>query len=95
MRWSRYDIGRYLKDASVYVHTFMNTANMLLINMNNSSHMVTVYTCTLSCLLRTGGETDSTNQSHQREDILTTLGIIIDECAPHHYYKLHWYSSLT
>ena len=37
MRWSRYDVGRYHIHASVYVHAFMNTANMLLINMSDSS----------------------------------------------------------
>ena len=38
MRWSRYDVGRYHIHASVYVHAFMNAANMLVIDMNNSSH---------------------------------------------------------
>ena len=38
MRWSRYDVGRYHIHASVYVHAFMNTANMLVINMSDSSH---------------------------------------------------------
>ena len=37
MRWSRYDVGRYHIRASVYVHAFMNTANMLQINMSDSS----------------------------------------------------------
>ena len=37
MRWSRYDVGRYHIHASVYVQAFMNTANMLLINMSDSS----------------------------------------------------------
>ena len=33
MRWSRYDVGRYHIHASVYLHAFMNAANMLLINI--------------------------------------------------------------
>ena len=33
MRWSRYDVGRYHIHTSVYVHAFMNAANMLLINI--------------------------------------------------------------
>ena len=37
MRWSRYDVGRYHIHASVYVHAFMNTANMLVINVSDSS----------------------------------------------------------
>ena len=40
MRWSRYDVGRYHTHASVYVRAFMKIENMLLINMNNSSHTV-------------------------------------------------------
>ena len=38
MRWSRYDVGRYHIHAFVCVHAFRNAANMLVIDMNNSSH---------------------------------------------------------
>ena len=42
MRWSRYDVGRYHIHTSVYVHAFMNAANMLLINMSDSSHTLQI-----------------------------------------------------
>ena len=39
---SRYDVGRYHIHASVYVHTFMIAANIVLNNMSNSSHALQI-----------------------------------------------------
>ena len=52
MRWNRYDVGRYHIHASVNVHAFMNTANMLIKNQKCAiTKQVLSYIFSLVCKL--------------------------------------------